>query len=222
MLATAADSGTTDIVATPHFNSQYSYDLDIVERRIEEVIRNATSSLRIYRGCEFHLTPDTIGALCVAPSQYTINRTTYLLVDLDVNPIKIDEPFLCKAIDAGLIPIIAHPERNPRLQKAFDRLEWWIEIGCLLQVTASAITGEFGRAALSAAQELLQRGMVAVMASDSHDGVYRRPRLTEAYAAVAELLGEVSADLLLTRNPGAVLRGEPVETLPRPKEKVFR
>ena len=36
MLKLAAESGTTDIVATPHANSRYRYQPEVIQQRIEE------------------------------------------------------------------------------------------------------------------------------------------------------------------------------------------
>jgi len=61
-------------------------------------------------------------------------------------------------IDAGIVPIIAHPERNPVLRQDLERVERWVELGCLLQLTAMSITGAFGGSAKKASYRLLDRG----------------------------------------------------------------
>ena len=45
----------------------------------------------------------------------------------------------------GLIPILTHPERNAILQKKPDKVRDWVEMGVLVQVTASAFIGKWGR-----------------------------------------------------------------------------
>jgi Capsular polysaccharide biosynthesis protein len=78
---------------------------------------------------------------------------------------------------AGMIPIITHPERNILLQKKLDKLEAWVESGCLLQVTAQSFLGRFGKQAKAFADRLLYRGLVHIVASDAHDTKYRPPSL---------------------------------------------
>jgi protein-tyrosine phosphatase len=44
------------------------------------------------------------------------------------------------------VPVITHPERNPILRGSQQRLQKWIEMGCLLQVAAQSLTDRFGKA----------------------------------------------------------------------------
>jgi hypothetical protein len=70
MLAIAEASGTTDIVATPHANSQFEFRPDVVSRRIEEL--QARTRVRIHSGCDFHLHVDNIQDALAHPERYTI------------------------------------------------------------------------------------------------------------------------------------------------------
>ena len=101
-------------------------------------------------------------------------------------------------VDAGIVPIIAHPERNSVLRQKLTRVEAWVELGCLLQVTAGSITGAFGNSARIASHRLLEEGLVHIIASDCHDPANRHPRLTEARDIVRSRYGEEAADLLFS------------------------
>jgi protein-tyrosine phosphatase len=161
-----------------------------------------------HRGCEFQVTIDNIGPLLDNPTAYTINAGPYLLLELP--PFQVGrhcESILPQLLNAGIVPIVAHPERNPVLLRDLDRLEGWVERGCLIQVTALAITGGFGHASRSAAIRLLDRGLVHVIATDAHDPQYRPPILSAAYDAVHKRLGEEAADLLFTDNPRSIVDG---------------
>jgi protein-tyrosine phosphatase len=105
------------------------------------------------------------------------------------------------------VPVIAHPERNPVLRQKLSRVEEWVEMGCLLQVTAMSIMGSFGGAAKTAGYRLLDLGLVHIVASDAHDLLNRPPRLAEARRAVLEHCGEDAAEILFTDNPRAVVGG---------------
>jgi protein-tyrosine phosphatase len=102
---------------------------------------------------------------------------------------------------------VTHPERNPVLQRDLSRLEEWVDLGCLVQVTALSISGGFGRTACAVAGRLLERGLVHVVASDAHDPQYRHARLDEACAIVSSRYGEDEADALFTLNPQTMLNG---------------
>ena len=211
MLSLAAETGTTDIVATPHSDGQYTYQPALVDERIRELNELTNNTPRIHRGCDFHLSVDNVQACMVNPTVYTINGRCYLMVEFAeyfVPP--STESVLGQLSDIGIVPVITHPERNPLLRNATDRVQRWIESGYLLQVTAQSLTDRFGREAQNAAWNWLRKGMVHVLASDAHDTVHRPPRLDHAREIITKKLGEHVAELLLITNPGAILRGEPV------------
>jgi protein-tyrosine phosphatase len=211
MLEMAGASGTTEIVATPHSNAEYEYRPALIDERIQELTARVSGGPRVRRGCDFHLDFDNIDRLLEDPSVYTIAGKQYLLVecpDLHVGP--HTEAVLGRLIDAGLIPIVTHPERNPVLQRELDRVEAWVESGCLVQVTALSVTGGFGRGASAACHRLLRRGLAHVVASDAHDPVHRNTRLDEARETVRARYGEEAAELLFTANPRAIVNGSPV------------
>ena len=208
MLRTAAEGGTTDIVATPHSNAQFAYQAELLEERMGELASRTDGKPRIHRGCDLHLSVDNIDEVLQRPGRYSINGKQYLLVECpDFHVGKHTEKVLRQLIDCGIVPVVTHPERNPVLQQKLDRVEEWVELGCLVQVTALSITGGFGRTACHTAKRLLERGMVHVVASDAHDPEHRHARLDAAYAAVKSRYGEEDADILFTQNPRAIIEG---------------
>ena len=210
MLEIAAANGTTDIVATPHANPKYPFQREVVLERIQ-ALNQAAGSPKVHFGCEFHLSFDNVDHLMENLRQYTINGKQYLLVECpDFHIGQHTESVLGRMIDAGIVPIVAHPERNPVLRKDLTRVEEWVELGCLLQLTAMSITGAFGASAKSASHRLLDRGLVHIVASDCHDPVNRSPRLTEAREAVVSSCGEELAEIIFAENPRAVVEGAPL------------
>ena len=208
MLAAASESGTTDIVATPHADAQYTYDPALVEERIQELSARTNGAPKIHRGCEFHFSFDNVDRLLAEPSKYTINGKQYLLMECpNFHVGHHTDAVLRRLVDAGLVPIVAHPERNLAIREDLDRLERWVELGCLTQVTALALLGGFGGSAKAASMRLLDRGLVHIVASDAHDAVGRHPRLDEAYGAVRSRSDEEMAELLFTDHPRAVVEG---------------
>ena len=208
MIRAAAEAGTTDIVATPHMNSRFAFQADVSAQRIAEITPLAPEPLRIHPGCEVHLSLENIELVLQSPARYTLNRSHYLLLELPCGPLgRHVESVLKLLLDRGISPIVAHPERNPGLQSKPQLLEDWVEFGCLLQLTAQSILGEFGGAARSSSTWILQRGLAHVVASDCHDPIHRHPRLRQAYTAVSSRYGADYADLLFRENPRSVIRG---------------
>jgi protein-tyrosine phosphatase len=212
MLRLAAAGGTTDIVATPHANHEYSFQPEIVKAKLDELRSVAGDLIRIHNGCDFHLSFDNIQDALRNPAKYAINHKCYVLVEFSdmLIPRTTDDVFY-QMQSAGMIPIITHPERNMLLQKMPDKLAAWAESGCLLQVTALSFLGRFGKQAKVFSDMLLQRGLVHIVASDAHDMAYRPPTLKEAYDYVVKAYGTARADALFVTNPGATLRGGSVE-----------
>ena len=211
MLRAAAEDGITDIVATPHSNAQYTFQPDLLRNHVQELAARSDGRPVIHYGCEFQVTIDNVAPLLQCPFAFTINGGPYLLLEFpDYHIGKHTEAILRQLLDAGIVPIVAHPERNPFLMRDLDRLESWIEVGCLAQVTALSITGGFGGPPRTAALRLLDRGLVHVVASDAHDPGYRPPTLSAASNALRARLGEETANLLFTENPRAIVQGLPV------------
>jgi protein-tyrosine phosphatase len=208
MLRAAAESGTTDIVATPHSNAEFRYQAELLEERIQQLAARTDGKPRIHRGCDLHLSFDNIDEVLHRPGRYSINGKQYLLVECpDFHIGKHMDGVLQQLIDSGIVPIVTHPERNPVLQRKLSRVEEWVELGCLVQVTALSISGGFGRTASGAADGLLEQGLVHVVASDAHDPEHRHTRLDEAYGIVRSRYGHEEADILFTHNPQAIIEG---------------
>ena len=104
-----------------------------------------------------------------------------------------------------ILPMIAHPERNKDILRSIDKLAPFIQLGCLLQVTAGAVAGTFGEFARARAADLLARGWVTVLASDAHNLEARPPELEPGRAAAALIVGEEESWRLVRHRPAAII-----------------
>jgi protein-tyrosine phosphatase len=107
----------------------------------------------------------------------------------------------------GIVPLLAHPERNASVQDRPDVLEPLVAAGALVQVTAASVDGRLGAAPQVAAQALIDRGLVHVLASDAHAPQVRATGLAGAVAALGDpaLARRLTVDV-----PAAVVAGEPL------------
>jgi protein-tyrosine phosphatase len=208
MLRMAAAAGTTDIVATPHSNSRYTFEPETIASRIAQLEASGEAIPRLHRGCDFHLNFVNVQAALEEPGKFTINHRNYLLVEFpDITiPAGIDGVF-SQFLNGGIIPILTHPERNDALMQNVEQLAQWVERGCLIQVTALSLLGGFGAKAHDHGWHLMDKRLVHVVASDAHDPVRRHPRLSEARAEVAKRAGEDNAARLFEANPRAAIEG---------------
>jgi len=217
MCQIAAEDGITHLVATPHCNYTYPFNPETNRQKIAELQSAVGEVPKLLLGCDFHLSYDNIQRLVETPLDFTINRSSYLLVEFPDQfvPEQLDRVFYDVQV-AGLTPIITHPERNPVFARKSGLLHHWVTHGCLAQVTAQSYTGRFGAPALRLAEAWLEESLVHFLASDAHGTKFRRPVLSECYRKVAESMGEETAERLLKKNPEAVINDMPMPLQPPP------
>ncbi len=212
MLRMAAEHGTTDLVATPHASPAYRFDPEQIAREIDEISAASDGSIRLHSGCDFHLSYENIQDAINHPRKYTIDHKNYLLVEFsDLLIFRNTAEIFARLTDAGMIPVITHPERNRLLRQRLEELAAWVQAGALVQVTAQSVIGDFGRQAKEFCVVLLDRGLVHFVASDAHDCEHRPPRLDQARAWLTERRGEAVSEALCVANPLAALTGEPLQ-----------
>jgi len=217
MVRAAAEDGITYMVATPHANDRYAYDREYSEGLVAHLQQLAGDALKIGLGCDFHLSYDNLQDAMVHPARYTIEGTRYLLVEFSNYsiPRQIMDSFL-KLGDAGITPIITHPERNPILRENLQLVVEWVTQGCVIQMTGSALTGSWGERTRRAALWLLEHHAVHVLATDAHDLGNRPPVLSTARDAAAAICGEDVAEALVETNPRAIVTNQPLPYFPEP------
>ena len=108
----------------------------------------------------------------------------------------------------GMVPIITHPERNQPLLKNPE---------LVLQAGGAGLPGagngqcgdrSLGQPFKKNGGVAAEREAVHVIASDAHDPVRRKPIMSQARDAVAELAGNEVAEALVTHNPAAIVEGK--------------
>lgn len=215
MVRLASHAGTRQIVAAVHVSRAWPFQPAQTQRRWEELQHLTRDLIRIHRACEIELTEETVQEALGQPARYTVAGSRYLLVELpDDAELKTLDPLLMRLLEAGLRPIVVHPELNPPLARDTSRLKSWVRAGVLMQVDAGSLAGAFGSRAARAAAAILKRGLAHFVASGAHDLTGRPPRLD---AIRLQLIGEYPpefVDLLLSEHPGAVLEGRDLEPGP--------
>lgn len=111
------------------------------------------------------------------------------------------EKLISWMVAQGITPLIAHPERNRDIQKSPELALKLKRLGCLLQVTAGSVIGQFGEKSQILAHSLLKQKIADVVASDAHNLKRRPPKLKEAYNFIAEQFSIEYAQDLFVNNP---------------------
>jgi protein-tyrosine phosphatase len=217
MAQIARQDGIEHVVATPHANDTYQYDRELLESLLPELEQKAGETPRFSLGCEVHLSYSNLQDVFAYPHRYAIGETQYVLVELSVYgiPPHLEEVFF-RLQAADLKPILAHPERHIQLQRDPDRVLQWIKAGCVIQVTASALSGFWRESAKKMAEWLLKHDAVHVLATDAHDATRRPPVLSRGRDVVAKLCSQQIADALTVDNPAAIVAGKSLPYRPSP------
>ena len=213
----AAADGITHVVATPHANNRYAYDRAYLSELLDQLRTRVGPSPEFTLGCDFHLSFENLERVLEQPHTYTIGETNYLLIELSNYsiPTQLADCFR-RLADCGLTPILTHPERNPILQQTPQRVLEYADQGCLIQITASSLTGFWGERPEIVAHWLLDRSAVHILASDAHDTKRRVPVMSEARDVAIKIVGSEYAAALVDGNPGAIVKGQPIPYCPRP------
>ena len=218
MARAAVSDGTRVLACTPHVHpGRYDNVAPDIERRVELLrarLRDEGIALDLVAGADVHAAPDL--ARTLGRSVPTLAGTRYFLFEPphDVLPPGLVE-HTRHIVGEGFIPILTHPERLRWVPRHYDAFEALNHAGCLVQVTANAITGRFGPDVAALARRMLCEGCVDIVASDAHNVTGRPPILSPARAVVAELLGEAEAELAFAGRPAAILRDETLDPVGR-------
>lgn len=231
MARVAVDSGVTDILLTPHHNDGMYFNLreDIVRAvdTFQRILKNVDIDLRVHPGAECHVTPELPEHLQSGIACTYANRRQAVLLELPKHTLPNgSEAIIEQVAYLGLIPVIAHPERNSVLSQDPKRMQDWFERGWKFQLTNQSCSGQFGEAIQDTCYDWLARGWIHFIASDAHRSTGRSPDMRKGVAQIAEWFGEEAALLLSTENPGRLLRGEAIADMPtsptRRKRQGFR
>jgi protein-tyrosine phosphatase len=212
MCRIAAQDGIEHVAVTPHANDRYAFNRSRHQSVLKGLQSRLEGSLQLTLGCDFHLSYENLQAALRDPAAFAIGDTQYILVELSDFSFSHAQWSALERLQAvGVVPIITHPERNAILSRDLDQVVRLASIGCLIQLTANALTGGWGPHAKHAAEWLLTHDTVHVLASDAHDTKHRPPSLSQAWIRATELTNEHTANALVRDNPAAILAGGVVQ-----------
>jgi protein-tyrosine phosphatase len=216
----AAADGVTAIAATPHVRQDYPTTADTMEAKVAEVneaLREANVDVEILPGGELAL--EAMQALGDGVFRFGLGgNPKLLLLEFPYHgwPLSIAEVvFRLRA--AGVVPLIAHPERNTDASGSPERLRDLADAGAYFQITAASLDGRLGRRTQAAALRFVELGFAHVIASDAHHPGIRATGLT----AAREAIGDEDLGRWLTEDvPRALLAGDVLP--PRPESPPAR
>jgi len=194
----AFESGTEILFATPHAHAPWDtfprtsardelYERSLAQMRAEV----AEWGLDLRRGWEVY--PTEVNAF--EPEDLVLDGTRAVLVEFPGSWLEIDDAIEVVAggasavAAAGLVPVLAHPERCGAVAADPWSVRPLVEGGALLCLNAPSLVGRHGATAERTAWALLEAGLIALAASDAHSAT-RPPVLDGAYEEARRRLGE--------------------------------
>jgi protein-tyrosine phosphatase len=209
VLRRMAERGITDICLTPHLRANETVDAPPARHddAYAALRARAPKLPRLHRGAEvmldrpLPLEPDRMRRITLGGTHYILVEFPRLVtVDAVTNA-------LTRVRDAGLTPVLAHPERYGCC--SVEAVAYWRSLGARMQVDATTLHSQQTRG--QRARQLVAAGLADILAGDNHGD-------ERSIAGGADFLraldGDVQAELLTVANPGAILRDEPLAEVP--------
>lgn len=218
MARLAAADGITTIVATPHLFRRKSVDLSALNRpgdirqavdRFNEQLEEAEIALTVLPGCEVPLFPEIIKFIDEEQILTINDGHRYICLELPDSVIPpATEEIIFELSSRGLTPIITHPERNPVLFDMPQKLQRFLALGCLSQITARSLMRGFGWRVSRFTKKLVRNGWVHLMATDAHSVAHRPPVMGQALKKLSKIVGGSRAWDMVATIPEHIIKGE--------------
>lgn len=204
MILEAEKLGVKTIITTPHYHKDVFNSDKVLENYYKIRSRIRDFGVEFLLGYEVYLI-SSINDILSKKEKYTLNKSKYLLFELpfDIMPVNINETVL-RLHSEGIIPVIAHPERNKYFVKGMQKFIDLIETGCLVQIDAASIVGTYGGKVKRFTEKLIDLNLVHFIASDAHKpedyALYQK-----AYNIVTNWAGKEYSDKIFNQNPDVII-----------------
>jgi protein-tyrosine phosphatase len=217
MARTALADGITTLAATPHDTGvvpDYPSRVRAQTAQLQAALEEGGLDVRLVPGSELYAVPDLVGRLR-AGRALTLGSSRYFLLEFPLTDLPIFAAQLVfEAQVAGFTPIVAHPARTAAIQHDPNQLYELVERGVLAQITSGSLTGAFGPQIQATARILVEHNLAHLIASDAHGTGYRAPRISEGVRVAERIVGEETAQAMVTTRPQAILSDQPITVAP--------
>lgn len=219
MCRLAAEDGIKTIVATPHMfdGVHQTPHRDDIRRKADQVMEACGGIIEIVPGGEVRYSYEIFQEVKDPRTKIRLNGSSYMLLEFDFPMVPPNiETTIFQILNAGITPVIAHPERNLRIQRKPEILVMLIERGAYAQLDAGSLTGSFGSESYESAKRFIKAGLAHFIATDAHHKDRRRPLLSKAVEIAAEIGGAEYARAMVETNPLALIQDRAIPYQPDP------
>lgn len=226
----AARDGIRTLVATPHcrdgfYRNEREGVLAGVALLRERLVRDGVD-LEVLPGAEVHIAPDLVTKIRDgrAPTLADNGKTLLLELSMSQYPVELEQ-LIFRLQVAGIVVLLAHPERIRYFQEDVRRYERVVGQGAFGQLTTGSVLGQFGERTREFSENLLRRRLVHVLSSDAHNVRGRPPVLGAARRRAEALTDPDFARNLVEDWPRELIRGRrpevPAPVDPEPARRSF-
>lgn len=213
---TAVKEGIRHTILTPHHNRYWvSNEKDKVlqlTEKVEQAIQKEDIPLTVSPSQEIRMNEEFSEELFAGNYLSLDGDGKYYLVEFSWREFpSFARTYLQEMLDADIIPVIAHPERQRPFLDDPSLLRELIAMGCISQVTASSIVGDYTEEIRQAAHTMMKENLIHVIASDAHDTVERPFNLVNALKILENDYGSTYKDYLVN-NAERIFKGQQIET----------
>ncbi len=215
MARAAYDNGIRFSIVTPHIHpGRYeNRALNITQacKCLKAALAQANIPLQLGMAAEVRLSPEILPLIEQDDIPFLGEVDGYRIMLLEFPHSHIppgSEKLVQKLLDLKVRPMITHPERNKDVMRRRSTIEPFMEMGCFLQLTASAVAGRFGETSRERAIDLLTCDAFIVLATDAHNLKGRYPELREGLEAAAAVIGPRAARRLVLDNPMNIVHSQ--------------
>ncbi|MDW0116314.1 capsular biosynthesis protein [Sporosarcina thermotolerans] len=213
IIHSAVNEGITEMIATPHtYNPHFHVTAQETSSQVHilrELLKQEGIPITIHTGQEVRL-HDTIIENYKAGEILTLAESNYLLLEL---PSQTVPSYTVKVIEQlteiGIIPIIAHPERNKAIAEKPERLQRLIRHGAYAQITAGSLSGHFGKGVQDLSLRLIEANCIHTYGSDVHN-METRPLEYEKGLGVLEKKKQLEMIDILLENNERIIANKPL------------
>ena len=204
----AIADGITHAVCTPHIQlGRFDNNLDTIATAFDLLVTQIKSqqlNIALAFAAEVRICPEImlLSKQNKLPFIGKWQNTDVLLLELPHSHIPPGTDQLIKWLHKHKItPMIAHPERNRDIIADYNKFDMLCKLGCLFQMTAGSLCGQFGEAVQAISAKMLIEDKITILATDAHNIKRRPPSLLAGRNAAAELIGDQKANSLVYDTP---------------------
>ncbi len=215
LVQSMAVDGISIVCGTPHVRDDFPTSPDGMERALavlRRAVADAGIAIEVRGGGEVAL--ERLASLdAETRARFGLGSNPgLLLLETPYVSWPADFPRQCAHLQQeGVVPVIAHPERNAYVQDRPELLGDCVRAGAVVQLTAASLDGRLGRGPANCARRLIELELAHCVASDAHGPGGREAGLSSAVAALG---GGELATWLTFDVPAALLEGKELPTRP--------